>query len=97
MLYFKEYIVQFAVLLCHALLRTQVEAKQSNQHSCFLCSSWEIIEMTFVENDKESRIITTTRKHEVAGKAGGVYKLQPLSQISSEFGVDCDGASAGCC
>jgi hypothetical protein len=27
--------------------------------------------MTFVENDKESRIITTTRKHEVAGKAGG--------------------------
>jgi disease resistance protein RPM1 len=30
--------------------------------------SWEIIKLAFVENNRASRIITTTRNHEVAGK-----------------------------
>jgi hypothetical protein len=45
--------------------------------------SWETIKLAFVENNRESRIITTTRKHEVAGKADEVYKLQPLSDLNS--------------
>ncbi|CAM0149559.1 unnamed protein product [Urochloa decumbens] len=46
--------------------------------------SWEIIKLALVENNSGSRIIITTRKHEVAREAGGVvYKLQPLSDENS--------------
>ena len=39
--------------------------------------------MAIVENNNESRIIVTTRTHEVAREAGEVYKLQPLSNENS--------------
>ncbi|CAL4985866.1 unnamed protein product [Urochloa decumbens] len=44
--------------------------------------SWEIIKLAFVENNSGSRIITTTRKLEVA--TNEVYKLQPLSYGNSK-------------
>ena len=39
--------------------------------------------MAIVENNNESRIIVTTRTHEVAREAGEVYKLQSLSDENS--------------
>ena len=41
--------------------------------------SWGIIKLALVENNNRSRVIITTRTHEVASEAGEVYKLQPLS------------------
>jgi disease resistance protein RPM1 len=48
--------------------------------------------LAFVENNRKSRIVITTRNHEVAGK---VYKLQPLSDgysrklfLARIFGVE---------
>ncbi|XP_062181941.1 disease resistance protein RGA5-like [Phragmites australis] len=46
--------------------------------------SWETIKLALVENNCGSRIITTTRKFEVAREAGEVYKLQPLSCDNSK-------------
>ncbi|XP_062197572.1 disease resistance protein Pik-2-like isoform X2 [Phragmites australis] len=46
--------------------------------------SWEKIKLALVENNCGSRIITTTRKFEVAKEAGEVYKLQPLSYDNSK-------------
>ena len=45
--------------------------------------SWEIIKLALVENNNVSRVIITTRTHEVAKEAGEVYKLQPLSNENS--------------
>ncbi|CAN6363366.1 unnamed protein product [Urochloa humidicola] len=45
--------------------------------------SWEIIKLALVENNRGSRVIITTRTHEVAKKAGGIYELQPLSHENS--------------
>ncbi|RLM69671.1 putative disease resistance RPP13-like protein 3 isoform X1 [Panicum miliaceum] len=45
--------------------------------------SWGIIKLALVENNNGSRVIITTRTHEVAREAGEVYKLQPLSKENS--------------
>ena len=45
--------------------------------------SWGIIKLALVENNYRSRVIITTRTHEVAREAGEVYKLQPLSNENS--------------
>ncbi|KAF8747830.1 hypothetical protein HU200_013139 [Digitaria exilis] len=45
--------------------------------------TWETIKLALVENNSGSRIIITTRKHEVAKEAGEVYELQPLSDANS--------------
>ncbi|CAD6252774.1 unnamed protein product [Miscanthus lutarioriparius] len=42
-------------------------------------STWEAIELSLVENNHGSKVITTTRKFNVAEEAGEVYKLKPLS------------------
>jgi disease resistance protein RPM1 len=54
-----------------------------------------LFKLAFVENNRKSRIVITTRNHEVAGKAGKVYKLQPLSDgysrklfLARIFGVE---------
>ncbi|XP_062197058.1 disease resistance protein RGA5-like [Phragmites australis] len=46
--------------------------------------SWETIKLALVENNRGSRIITTTRNFKVAIEAGEVYKLQPLSYGNSK-------------
>ncbi|GJN05169.1 hypothetical protein PR202_ga22777 [Eleusine coracana subsp. coracana] len=40
--------------------------------------SWETIKLAFVQNNSGSRLITTTRKMEVAKEVGDVYELKPL-------------------
>ncbi|CAL4985812.1 unnamed protein product [Urochloa decumbens] len=45
--------------------------------------SWGIIKLALIENNSGSRIIVTTRTHEVATEAGQVYKLHPLSDDNS--------------
>ena len=42
-----------------------------------------MIKLALVENNNGSRVIITTRTHEVAREAGEVYKLQPLSNENS--------------
>ncbi|KAF8647783.1 hypothetical protein HU200_065198 [Digitaria exilis] len=44
---------------------------------------WETIKLALVDNNSGSRIIITTRNHEVAREAGQVYELQPLSDDNS--------------
>ncbi|XP_044361545.1 disease resistance protein Pik-2 isoform X2 [Triticum aestivum] len=46
--------------------------------------TWEIVRCIFVHNNLGSKIITTTRIHEVAAKAGEIYKIKPLSHALSE-------------
>ncbi|KAM0899019.1 hypothetical protein ACQ4PT_021569 [Festuca glaucescens] len=46
--------------------------------------TWGIIRCSFMDNGCGSRIITTTRTFEVATKAGGVYRIKPLSPEKSE-------------
>lgn len=46
--------------------------------------SWEMIRWALVDNNVGSIAITTTRIYEVAARAGGVYKLEPLSLDNSE-------------
>lgn len=45
---------------------------------------WKIIECALFENNKGSRIITTTRNIDVAKHVGSYYRLKPLSDESSE-------------
>lgn len=47
-------------------------------------SIWEDIAQVFIESNKGSRIIVTTRKFDVAKQVGEVYKMQPLSQMDSK-------------
>ncbi|XP_066334450.1 disease resistance protein Pik-2-like [Miscanthus floridulus] len=56
---------------------------------------WKRIKLVLVENNCGSKVITTTRKFDVAEEAGEVYKLKPLSNNDSMklfyiriFGVD---------
>lgn len=42
-------------------------------------SAWERIKYSLFENKKGSRIIVTTRIHDVAKQVGGVYQMTPLS------------------
>lgn len=58
-------------------------------------SSWERINYSLSENENGSRIITTTRNHDVAKQVGGVYQMTPLSLDDSKklfylriFGVE---------
>uniref|UniRef100_A0ACD5ZDK4 Uncharacterized protein n=1 Tax=Avena sativa TaxID=4498 RepID=A0ACD5ZDK4_AVESA len=46
--------------------------------------AWKIIRCALKDNNRGSRIITTTRSLEVARKSSEVYQLQPLSQDNSE-------------
>ncbi|WVZ49979.1 LOW QUALITY PROTEIN: hypothetical protein U9M48_001285 [Paspalum notatum var. saurae] len=46
--------------------------------------TWERIRLALVENNCGSRVITTTRKFDVAQESGEVYKLQPLSHENSK-------------
>ncbi|KAG2557801.1 hypothetical protein PVAP13_8NG251000 [Panicum virgatum] len=45
--------------------------------------SWQIIKMALVDNNRGSRLITTTRNFEVGKEAGVVYNLEPLSSFHS--------------
>ncbi|XP_048559950.1 disease resistance protein RGA5-like [Triticum urartu] len=46
-------------------------------------SVWENIKYALIDNEYESRVITTTRILDVAQQAGGVYRLDPLSDEDS--------------
>ncbi|XP_039808022.1 disease resistance protein PIK6-NP-like isoform X3 [Panicum virgatum] len=45
--------------------------------------AWKIIQLALVDNNSGSIIIITTRKYEVAQQAGGIYRLEPLSDDNS--------------
>ncbi|CAL5023996.1 unnamed protein product [Urochloa decumbens] len=45
---------------------------------------WDVIVLALIENNKGSRIITTTRIIDVASKVGGCYMLKPLSPENSK-------------
>ncbi|CAN6226837.1 unnamed protein product [Urochloa humidicola] len=47
--------------------------------------SWVIIKHAMVDNNLGSRIITTTRRLDVAEEIGGAYKVRPLSDKSSRI------------
>ncbi|VAH25567.1 unnamed protein product [Triticum turgidum subsp. durum] len=47
-------------------------------------TAWGIIKFALLDNNLGSRVITTTRLHQVATKTGDVYKLEPLSHKLSE-------------
>ncbi|CAN6271440.1 unnamed protein product [Urochloa humidicola] len=46
---------------------------------------WDVIVLALIENNKGSRIITTTRIVDVASKVGGCYMLKPLSPENSKI------------
>uniref|UniRef100_A0A8R7JXB3 Uncharacterized protein n=1 Tax=Triticum urartu TaxID=4572 RepID=A0A8R7JXB3_TRIUA len=46
-------------------------------------SAWGSIRCALIENECDSRVITTTRIMDVAKEAGGVYQLKPLSSSDS--------------
>jgi hypothetical protein len=45
--------------------------------------TWEIVKCAFVDGNRGSRIVTTTRIFEVASTANDVYKMRPLSDGKS--------------
>ena len=46
-------------------------------------SVWKLIKCALPDNDVGYIVITTTRNVDVAEKAGGAYKLKPLSENNS--------------
>ncbi|CAM0948205.1 unnamed protein product [Alopecurus aequalis] len=48
-------------------------------------STWETIKCAFADSHPESRIIITTRNVDVATKAGGIYRMKPLSDDNSRM------------
>ncbi|KAK3162890.1 hypothetical protein QOZ80_1BG0095030 [Eleusine coracana subsp. coracana] len=59
--------------------------------------TWETIKLALIENNRGSRIVTTTRKFKVAAEVGEVYNMKPLSDDESRkllytkiFGVEAD-------
>ncbi|XP_037475524.1 disease resistance protein PIK6-NP-like [Triticum dicoccoides] len=46
--------------------------------------SWGTIKCALLDNNRGSRVITTTRIHKVAANTGDVYKLEPLSHDLSK-------------
>ncbi|XBH59690.1 hypothetical protein VPH35_114382 [Triticum aestivum] len=47
--------------------------------------TWEMINCAFMDSHPESRIIITTRDFDVATKAGGIYRMEPLSDDNSKM------------
>uniref|UniRef100_A0ACD5Y312 Uncharacterized protein n=1 Tax=Avena sativa TaxID=4498 RepID=A0ACD5Y312_AVESA len=47
--------------------------------------TWETIKNAFMDSHPDSRIIITTRKHDVATNAGGIYRMKPLSDDNSKM------------
>jgi hypothetical protein len=47
--------------------------------------TWEMIKCAFVDNHPESKIIITTRIVDVATRAGGIYRMKPLSIYNSKL------------
>ncbi|GJN41430.1 hypothetical protein PR202_gn00803 [Eleusine coracana subsp. coracana] len=48
-------------------------------------ASWEIIRLAFIKSGSGSRLITTTRKLEVAEEVGEIYELAPLPPEKSKM------------
>ncbi|XP_062182662.1 disease resistance protein RGA5-like [Phragmites australis] len=46
-------------------------------------SEWETIQYALTDNECGSRIIATTRSFDVANQVGGIYRVEPLSDIDS--------------
>uniref|UniRef100_A0ACD5TAW2 Uncharacterized protein n=1 Tax=Avena sativa TaxID=4498 RepID=A0ACD5TAW2_AVESA len=47
--------------------------------------TWETIRHAFMDSHPDSRIIITTRNHDVATNAGGIYRMKPLSDDNSKM------------
>uniref|UniRef100_A0ACD5TAV1 Uncharacterized protein n=1 Tax=Avena sativa TaxID=4498 RepID=A0ACD5TAV1_AVESA len=47
--------------------------------------TWETITYAFMDSHPDSRIIITTRNHDVATNAGGIYRMKPLSYDNSKM------------
>uniref|UniRef100_A0ACD5TAV4 Uncharacterized protein n=1 Tax=Avena sativa TaxID=4498 RepID=A0ACD5TAV4_AVESA len=47
--------------------------------------TWETITHAFMDSHPDSRIIITTRNHDVATNAGGIYRMKPLSYDNSKM------------
>uniref|UniRef100_A0ACD5ZCG0 Uncharacterized protein n=3 Tax=Avena sativa TaxID=4498 RepID=A0ACD5ZCG0_AVESA len=47
--------------------------------------TWETIKYAFMDSHPESRIMITTRNHDVATNAGGIYRMKPLSNGNSKM------------
>uniref|UniRef100_A0ACD5TAV9 Uncharacterized protein n=1 Tax=Avena sativa TaxID=4498 RepID=A0ACD5TAV9_AVESA len=47
--------------------------------------TWKRIKNAFMDSHPDSRIIITTRNHDVASNAGGIYRMKPLSDDNSKM------------
>uniref|UniRef100_A0ACD5Y8N9 Uncharacterized protein n=1 Tax=Avena sativa TaxID=4498 RepID=A0ACD5Y8N9_AVESA len=47
--------------------------------------TWETIRHAFMDSHPDSRIIITSRNHDVATNAGGIYRMKPLSYDNSKM------------
>jgi len=79
---FTELLITILILLIHC---------QTHRYLIIVDDIWEkepwdkVIGLALMENNKRSRIITTTRIIGVAEHVGGCYRLKPLSDESSEI------------